>query len=178
MSDSDLQRSEERGPEGAPQPAPEPLGELHYRRLLVAVDGSPNSLLALSAAVTAARRDNAALTLICVVPDMAAEAGRWPWPAPCPPSLQAEVDASAERTLREAVARIPKDIPVTTIVRRGKPGPEIVAQARESSYDAILMGARGVSRVRALMGSVSQYVLNKAGVAVFVAHGPVSPESS
>lgn len=149
------------------------LGELHYHRLLVALDGSDNAMLALGAAVTVARRDHASVTLICVAPDMAAEMARWPWPAGWPGDLQADADAAAERTLREAVERIPPDIPVTTVVRHGKPGPEIVAHARESTYDAILMGARGVGRVgAALMGSVSQHVLHNAGVAVFVAHAP------
>jgi nucleotide-binding universal stress UspA family protein len=41
-----------------------------------------------------------------------------------------------------------------------------------STYDAILVGARGVGRVRGMMGSVSQYVLHHSGVAVFVAHAP------
>lgn len=152
--------------------AAELLGELHFHRLLVALDGSENALLALSAAVTAARRDHAAITLMYVVPDMASEAARWPWAAQVPGDLQGDADRQAERTLREAVARIPEDIPVTTLVRRGKAGPEIVAHARESDYDAILLGARGVGRVGALMGSVSQYVLHHADVAVFVAHAP------
>jgi nucleotide-binding universal stress UspA family protein len=153
----------------------EPLGELHYHRLLVALDGSENAMLALSAAVTAARRDHASITLIYVAPDMAAEMARWPWPAGWPGDLQADADATAERTLREAVERIPADIPVTTVIRHGKPGPEIVGHARDSAYDAILMGARGVGRVgAALMGSVSQHVLRNAGVAVFVAHAPHS----
>ena len=44
-------------------------------------------------------------------------------------------------------------------MRRGRPGPEIVAHAREQTYDAILVGARGVGRVAAIIGSVSAYVL-------------------
>jgi nucleotide-binding universal stress UspA family protein len=105
-----------------------------------------------------------------------AEAARWPWPAQCPPGGQDEADGSAARALRDAVALIPDDIPVHTVSRRGKAGPEIVAHARESDYDAILMGARGVGRVGALMGSVSQHVLRHAGVAVFVAHAPQDGE--
>jgi nucleotide-binding universal stress UspA family protein len=152
---------------------PPPLGELRYRRLLVAIDGSQNADLALSAAVTAARRDAASLTLIAVAPDVIAGASRWP-PSPVvatrPP--QEEVDAEAERLLREAVDRIPAEIPVTRLLRRGKPGPEIVAEARSGDYDAILLGARGVGRIGALIGSVSQYVLHHADTAVFVAHAP------
>jgi nucleotide-binding universal stress UspA family protein len=154
------------------------LGELRFNRLLVAIDGSANAELALSAAVTAARRDNSALTLICVAPDVRAEASRWPGALVVPQPPQSEVDATAERTLREAVARIPADLPVETIVRRGAPGPQIVAQARAGCYDAILLGARGVGRISALVGSVSQYVLNHADIAVFVAHAPREAHST
>ena len=76
------------------------------------------------------------------------------------------------RLLCDTVERIPKDIPVVKQLRHGKPGPEIVAQAREHDYDAILLGARGVGRVGALIGSVSSYVLRHADTAVFVAHAP------
>ena len=49
------------------------LEELHLQRLLVAIDGSHTADLALSAAVTAARRDNAAITLLAVTPNFLAE---------------------------------------------------------------------------------------------------------
>jgi nucleotide-binding universal stress UspA family protein len=133
----------------------EPIGELRFHRLLVAIDGSKSSELALAAAVTVARRDNAALTLISVDPDVVAEA-----------------DSAAERALRDAADRVPQDIPVTRVVRRGKAGPAIVAAAAEEPYDAILMGARGVGRIESMMGSVSSYVLHHADTAVFVAHAP------
>jgi nucleotide-binding universal stress UspA family protein len=158
------------------EPGPRPkLGELSFHRLLVAIDGSVNADMALAAAVTAARRDHASLTLITVVADVAAEAARWAGAAGPPPQIQDEADAEAERTLREAVERLPDDLPVTTVVRRGKAGPEIVGQARAGDYDAILLGARGVGRVGALLGSVSHYVLHHADTAVLVAHAPREP---
>jgi nucleotide-binding universal stress UspA family protein len=129
-----------------------PLDELHLHRLLVAIDGSPTAELALAAAVTAAQRDHAAITLLAVVADVA-------------------------RMLRETVARIPQDIPVTTVIRHGKAGAEIVAQACEHDYDAVLLGARGLGRVGALLGSVSAYVLHRAPVPVFVAHAPNHPHT-
>ena len=152
----------------------QPIGELHLHRLLVAIDGSANSELALAAAVTAARRDHASVTLISVAPDMMAEASRWPSSAAAFACDQPAVDASAERVLREAAERMPADIPVTRVLRRGRAGPQIVAHAAEQPYDAIVMGARGVGRVGALMGSVSSYVLHHADTAVFVAHAPAS----
>ena len=75
-------------------------------------------------------------------------------------------------SLKGMLARIPADIAVHTLYRRGKPGPEIVKAAKEGDYDAIILGARGVGRVGALMGSVSSHVLHNADIAVFVAHAP------
>jgi nucleotide-binding universal stress UspA family protein len=159
-----------------PKPATT-LDELHLHRLLVAVDGSPSADLALAAAVTVARRDHAAITLLTIVPDMLVASARWITisGAPDPARLQEEADADAQRILRETVARIPQDIPVTTVIRHGKAGPEIVAQLCEHEYDAVLLGARGVGRVGALIGSVSVYVLHHAPVPVFVAHAPNHP---
>jgi nucleotide-binding universal stress UspA family protein len=153
-----------------PQPAAM-LGELILHRLLVAIDGSTNADLALSAAITAARRDNATVTLITVGPDLKASPAAWSVPVATTIDQQA-VDHDGCKRLDDAIARIPKDIPVHKIYRRGKPGPEIVKAAREGDYDAIVLGARGVGRVGALMGSVSSYVLHHADIAVFVAHAP------
>jgi nucleotide-binding universal stress UspA family protein len=160
-------------PAVAPAPAA-PLDELHLHRLLVCIDGSPTAELALRGAITVAHRDHAAVTLLVVVPDFATKAGGWVTPgAPCPAVLQEEADTNACRLLRETVERLPADIPVTTVLRRGKPGPEICAQAREcGNYDAILLGARGVGRIGSLTGSVSSYVLRHADTAVFIAHPP------
>lgn len=143
-----------------------------FHCLLVAVDGSPNADLALEAALTVCERDHASLTLIAVTPDVVAEASRWPGAPAAPASLQADADAATERILREAVERIPADIPVTTVLRRGRAGPEILAYASTGAFDAIVLGARGVGRVGALMGSVRGHVLHHADVAVFVAHAP------
>ncbi len=152
----------------------EPLERLHLRHLLVAIDGSDTSQLALRAAVTAAQRDRTLITLLTVVPDFMKEAGRWPTTAgaPNPAQLLAEADDKASRLLRDTADRMPEDVSVTTVLRHGKPGPQICAQAKEHDYDAILMGARGVGKIAALVGSVSSYVMNHAATPVFVAHEP------
>jgi nucleotide-binding universal stress UspA family protein len=149
-----------------------PLGELHFHRLLVAIDGSPNAELALSAAVNAARRDHAALTLICVARDVTGDTARLAAAYWTPPETQDDADAWAQDTLREAAARVPEDVSVTTVVRRGRPAREILAQLEEQPYDAILLGARGLGRVAMMMGSVSREVLHRAEVPAFVAHAP------
>lgn len=148
----------------------ERLEELHLRRLLVAVDGSASGRLALRAAVTAALRDNAAITLLSVAVDAAQAASAFAMAAGAPPPDQTELDAVAEEALAESVSLVPAEIPVHKLMRRGHAGPQIVAAARESNYDAILLGARGVGRIGALIGSVSSYVMHNAEVPVFVAH--------
>jgi nucleotide-binding universal stress UspA family protein len=149
------------------------LEEIQIRRLLVAIDGSDSSTLALRAAITVARRDNAAITLLCVAPEAGHDLSRFSAAAGVPPTTQEELDAEAEKILRRTVELVPEDVPVRTIVRRGKAGPAIVAHAREENYDAILVGARGVGRVAAIVGSVSAYVLSHASVDVFVAHSAI-----
>jgi len=147
------------------------LGELKLHRLLVAIDGSKNAELALSAAITAARRDHASITLLTVGPDLSASPAAWSVPVSGALDQQA-VDDDACQRLNDTVDRIPPDIPVQKLYRRGKPGPEIVKASKEGVYDAILLGARGLGRVATLMGSVSSHVMHHADTAVFVAHAP------
>lgn len=79
-----------------------------------------------------------------------------------------------EAALVESVRLIPAEIPVRKLVRRGHAGPEIVAEASGSGYDAVLLGARGLGRIGALVGSVSAHAMHNAPVPVFVAHEPAS----
>jgi nucleotide-binding universal stress UspA family protein len=137
--------------------------------VLVAVDGSRHADLALSRAIAMVERDHARLTVMTV----AVTVGTPAWSgAISVPELQDEVDAEAQRVLRAAVDTVPDDLPLHSVFRRGHPGPEIVAQVRAGNHDAVVLGARGVGRMGSLFGSVSQYVLHHAGVAVFVAHAP------
>jgi nucleotide-binding universal stress UspA family protein len=155
------------------EPVPRTLGELRFHRLLVAYDCSPSAELALSAAITAAQRDNASITLLAVVPNVRCELACWP--TPCPPdpdALQREADAEAAARLAAAAGRVPEGIPVTTVVRHGKAAREIVAQTQEVEYDAVILGARGVGRIGTILGSVSNHVLHHADTSVFVAHAP------
>jgi len=150
------------------------LGELQLHRLLVAVDGSESAVLALQAAITAARRDHASVTLITVGPDLAS--GPAIWSASLGGNLdQAAVDKELTDQMDALIERIPEDIPVKKLYRRGHAGPEIVQAAKEGDYDAIVMGARGLGHVGALLGSVSNHVMHHAGIAVFVAHAPTGP---
>jgi nucleotide-binding universal stress UspA family protein len=140
------------------------------RHVLVAVDGSDESWLALSHAVVIARIYRARLALVAVVPDPpqlygAAAAQR--------PEIAAAALAEMERVLAEAREAVPQDVSVSTRLLSGEPSRAIVSAAREGGHDLIVMGSRGRGRLQgALLGSVSQAVLHAAPVRVVVVHQP------
>jgi nucleotide-binding universal stress UspA family protein len=144
-----------------------------FRRILVAVDGSRHSDFALASAIALAERDRARLTVLTVIPNVNEGTAALAYGAPVDPvSMQVDADRGAESTLRRAIDAVPDDQPLDCVTRRGHAGQEIVAQVKAGNHDAVIVGARGLGRIGSLVGSVSQYVLHHAGVAVFVAHAP------
>jgi nucleotide-binding universal stress UspA family protein len=138
-----------------------------FHHVLVAVDGSRHAGLALEAAISAAQRDHAKLTLLAVVPPVSAGA------LAAAPRLADEVEGEAQRTIDAAVEQVPDDVSVTTLVAHGKPGPKICEEASSGRYDGIFLGARGIGRAAGvLVGSVSQHVLRHTTVPAVVCHAP------
>lgn len=85
------------------------------------------------------------------------------------PVNKAERDAHIERATAEPV-RILRDagLPASVIVGYGVPGEEIVRCAAEQGVAAIAVGRRGAGLTRALLGSVSEYVVRHARQPVVV----------
>jgi nucleotide-binding universal stress UspA family protein len=80
--------------------------------------------------------------------------------------MQLEVDGHA--VVEQAAAELAVGN-VELLVRRGDPGPAICDLASEFSADAIVMGSRGRGGIkRALLGSVSDYVVRNAPCTVIV----------
>jgi nucleotide-binding universal stress UspA family protein len=90
-----------------------------------------------------------------------------------------EIDAAWDAVTTEANAALDRtaavlDRPVQTRVVRGAPGPALCDLARELGADAIVVGSRGLGAIRrALLGSVSTYVVNNAPCAVMVVRAGV-----
>jgi nucleotide-binding universal stress UspA family protein len=144
-----------------------------FHRVLVAVDGSLHSDLALSIAIALAERDHARLTVLTVIPHIGEGSAALAYGAAVDPvALQEDADRGAEQTMRAAIDAVPDTQPVDAVTRRGSSGSEIVAQIKEGDHDVVILGARGLGRIGSLFGSVSQYVLHHAGIAAFVAHAP------
>ena len=138
-----------------------------YRNILVAVDGSKESDLALEAAIDLALGTNARLTLLHVANRppaslTASAAGA---------AVAAELPEYHEKVLHEAIDKVPKDLPITTLLLDGHPAHAIVKAAGEYDHDLIVIGSRGRGRASAaLLGSVSHEVLHEANVPVLVVH--------
>jgi nucleotide-binding universal stress UspA family protein len=137
----------------------------HYERILVAVDASTQSRLALCRAEDIARRANTRLDLLtsAVVPSTAYWAGGHAQPMQLNEIWYAEL-------LRAAAASV-KDIPVTTYLVRGNAAARILEHAEKHNCGLIVMGCRGRGRAAAaLLGSTSQAVLHGANVPVLIVH--------
>jgi nucleotide-binding universal stress UspA family protein len=152
-----------------------------FHRILVACDGSPHACGALADAIELARAHRARLTLIAVVPAPAlwmAGAGELPVDLGGADAPEQEYQS----ILGRAAATVPADVPVTTLLKRGPAAAAILAAARESRQDLIVMGSRGRGEWRSLLlGSVSHTVLRSSPVPVLVSRrvpdsGDATPE--
>ena len=71
-----------------------------------------------------------------------------------------------------------RDVETRVVVVAGSPAEEIVAFARKSSFDMIVMGTHGRTGLRhALMGSVAEAVVRQAPCPVLTIHCPFGTET-
>jgi nucleotide-binding universal stress UspA family protein len=136
-----------------------------YRNILVAVDGSDHSRAALEHAIELARDQNARLTLITVVPHLAAVA------VASSAQVMPLQEACFQETLTDAVASVPQDVGVVRILAHGRPSREIAECVAKGDFDLIVMGTHGRGRVgEVVLGSVSREVLHRARTPVLLVH--------
>ncbi len=119
-------------------------------RVVVGVDGSPNSRAALRFAITEARLRGAELQAVC--------AWRYPNNYGDPvmlPREQVDPKAVARRTLDEAIAAVDDEqYAVTPVTAQGSPAPALLAAA--VGADLLVIGSRGRGGfLGLLLGSVS-----------------------
>jgi len=131
-----------------------------FHRILVAYDGSNDGDAALALAVELARDQNAELTLLTVVPDLATavtSVAAGPY----------DIESVYTEMLSGARAQIPDDVGVTSRIEHGSPAAAITKAA--SDHDLVVMGTHGRGRIgEALIGSVSRDVVHALRGAVLL----------
>lgn len=137
-----------------------------FRSILCPVDFSPQSRAALRAASLTAERFGGALTVMFVNDPMLLAAARAAYGERR--KFVDRTNAELARFVRQAIGASrsePDGIPL--VVRAGNPAEEILAEARRSGSDLVVMGSHGLSGIqKALFGSTTEQVLRKAQVPV------------
>ena len=142
-------------------------------KVLIAIDGSHASMLALSAAAALELPAGSTLKLVSVIAD-ADDIDDAGWAAV---ELIRPADSMVRTrlTVRERLESLADRLEgegrtVTIAVLDGRPASQIVLEARRFEADLVVVGARGHSAVdRLLIGSVSSEVVDHAPCAVLVA---------
>ena len=141
----------------------ESSGEGEIRRILVAVDGSPQSIRAVRMALNIAKAVGASIDFISVselsdIPTLMAEAQ----------NEQSEEYARLALGMSMKLA-LAKGVKAEVVLRKGHPAGQIVRYADEIKPGLIVLGSRGLSGARgAILGSVSTAVSRSTGYAVLI----------
>jgi nucleotide-binding universal stress UspA family protein len=127
-----------------------------FLNILVAVDGSRSSHLALESAVELARSMGSKLTIVTVAPPLAHYVT---FAGVSSETMRKELDRWAEQIVDEAAALVPDDVIAHRVQRTGHAGPEILAEIKRGGYDLAVLGSRGRGRAQeGLLGSVNLYL--------------------
>lgn len=151
-----------------------------FDKILVPLDGSEHSIRALEIAIQIAKKFCGKITLIHVY-SVGAAPLFMPEPAtltPGIPIMAKEEYLKIMENAREAGLKIlakgeekanAEGVEVETLLREGNVANEIVKTAEEGKFNLIVMGAKGISRIKEiLIGSVSDGVVRKASCPVLI----------
>jgi nucleotide-binding universal stress UspA family protein len=136
-------------------------------KILLATDGSREAELAAQTAADLAQKTDSELHVVHVLASPLATHD----PSSFEPEVRARLEQRERTTLEDVVGKIEASGGEVegTYHTAGRPDAEIVALAEEMGAGLIVMGARGVGRIRrALTGSVSESVVRHAHCPVLV----------
>lgn len=134
-------------------------------KVLVATDGSDNSVKAVRKALEWAEKEGAQITLLSVAYYAKEDFDEMP------PNIQEKLEAQADEALKKAqMLFVEKGIPVQAELEAGfVPANNIIRRAEEGRFDHIVMGSKGVAGLtRALIGSTAAKVVAYAPCSVTV----------
>ena len=138
------------------------------KKILVATDGSRNSVKALLEAKRIAECTGANVDIINVIKDVVSR----PYMAVNDYSMQTMADLEdLGRRIIDDAAKLFDDFQgeVNLKLKKGNPADVIIKEAKEEKYDLIVMGNRGLGTFsRTMVGSVSNKVLNHSDTDVLI----------
>jgi nucleotide-binding universal stress UspA family protein len=137
-----------------------------FRDVLVVVDATSDAREALSQAIDLAQRERSRLTLITVEKRLPACA--YLGVAAALPLVIPAAEAEARQTMCEALAHVPADVPVTTVLASPPLRQALMAQIARGGHDLVVMGARPRGRVRSAFGTLSNYLVRHCPAPVLV----------
>lgn len=142
-----------------------------YKTIIVAVDGSPNSIRASEVAIELAEVYDSELIIVGVIDlsllsDFELKVGG----GPALEQAEKELEEGALNNLRTVVEMAEdREVIANISIRKGRPNLEIVNSANEYRADLIVMGKggrRGGSRLQ--MGNVTERVIEDSDVSVLI----------
>jgi nucleotide-binding universal stress UspA family protein len=147
---------------------------IDLRHILVPIDFSKHSEVALSYAVALAEKFGAELLLLHVVQDLALFIPDAVAVAPpIAPPVEQFITAAREALERVTQLNDLKSLTVHREVREGTPFYEIIRFAKEKTVDLIVMGTHGhTGLTHVLLGSVTEKVVRKAPCPVLTVRHP------
>jgi len=162
-----------------------------FENILVPLDGSEHSLEALDVAIQVAKKFGGKISLIHVY-SVAVRPVIMPEPTTLtPPMIPVMTPAEVSKTVevaRNAGASIlangerkvkAEEVQVETLLKEGHTVQEIIRTAKQGKFDLIVIGGRGISKIRELLlGSVTDGVIHHAPCPVLVIKFPRSDESA
>jgi nucleotide-binding universal stress UspA family protein len=134
------------------------------KRILVPFDGSKNSIRGLDNAIYLARQCQATITGIYILPRVPVRTYRAiQYPEK---EMLKDADSNMEYAKKHCAQN---GIVFERKISFGDPGYMIVKYARDRKFDIIVIGARGRGSIKEVFfGSVSNYVVHKAGMPVLI----------
>lgn len=136
---------------------------MNYKKILVCLDGSKNSIRGLKMAIYLARQSQTKLTGIMVLPKNPKKSQKSKYP-------EKQMLKKAEKILQAAKLLSAKNgILFEYKISFGNAGDSIVKFAESLGYDVIVIGARGLSAIKeAFFGSTSHHVSQKSRIPVLI----------
>ena len=134
------------------------------KKILVALDGSKNSIRALSNAIVLAKQTDASITGISVIQVFPTEMG----------VVRTIVGKALSKHYKHfmSIAKAmctKKGVEFLDVVEYGEEGKTIVSFAHKNNFDLIVIGSRGMNTLKKLfLGSTSNYVVHSSKIPVLI----------